>query len=82
MSDNKKEINIDDLVIQNIMKTPDGRDYMWKRLQATGVFETMFDKDPILNAYNAGRREIGVTLNRDIKDAAPGDYIKMLTENI
>jgi hypothetical protein len=78
----KKKVSSEQLVIQNIMRTQDGRDYMWKKLQDSSVFETMFNSDPILTAYNEGLRDSGVQLNRELKEAAPGDYVKMIQENI
>lgn len=64
------------------MKTQDGRDFFWEKLQYTRIFETMFDNDPIKHAFNAGRRDVGFNLIRDLKKASPEFYIKMIQEHI
>lgn len=78
----KKKLDTNVIVVRNIMKTTDGRLYMWEKLQSCHVFETIFTEDPIKHAFKSGLREFGVQLNREIKEFAPGDYIKMIEENI
>lgn len=78
---NKKH-NVESLAISNIMRNEDSRNFIWKHLQSAGVFESTFNKDPIQHAFNAGLRESGLQLERDIKAATPGDYLKMIKENI
>lgn len=70
------------LVIQNLMRTQDSRDWVWNHLVSCGVFESTFDIDPIRSGYNAGRRDSGLRLEREIKEMAPGDYLKMIKESI
>lgn len=83
MAEEEKRSKVsEDLVIESIMRTEHGRKWMWRQLQSRGVFENMFDRDPIKMAYNAGRRDSGVSLNREVKEAAPGYYVKMIEENI
>ena len=71
----------DELVVCNIMRSPDGRAYMFRKLQSCSVFETMFSDDPIKHAFNAGLRESGVQLNRELMHFALSDYLKMIEEN-
>lgn len=78
MSDTTSE----ELAVQNIMKTEDGRDFIWGQLQSCGVFESIFDKDSLQTSYNAGMRDAGLRLERVIKEAAPEYYLKMIKENI
>lgn len=80
--DTKKKVSTDVLVICNIMRTEDGREYMWKKLQYSNVFESIFNEDPIQHAYMAGKREFGVQLNRELRQAAPDDYVRMIKENL
>lgn len=83
MSDDEKRAHtIEELVVQNIMKTEGGRDFMMKHLRRCGVFESIFNEDPIRHAKNAGLREAGLMLERDLKELAPAYYIKMIEENI
>lgn len=70
------------LVIENIMRTQDGRDFMYNYLQSCTVFESIFDKDPVQTGYNSGMRDAGLQLERQLKEAAPAYYLKMIEENI
>lgn len=74
--------NPEELAVQNLMKNEGMRNYMWKQLQEAGVFENIFDSDPIKHAYNAGKRQNGLVLDNDLRQYAPDDYIKMVKENI
>lgn len=74
--------NPEELAVQNLMKNEGMRNYMWKQLQEAGVFENIFDNDPIKHAYNAGKRQNGLVLDSDLKQYAPDMYIKMIKENI
>jgi len=74
--------NPEELAVQNLMKNEGMRNYMWKQLQEAGVFENIFDMDPIKHAYNAGKRQNGLRLDQDLKEYAPDMYIKMMKENI
>ena len=67
--------------IRNIMKTENGRSFMWRCLQNCCTFEDTFKSDPIEHAHIAGLRGHGVWLNRELRDAATDDYFKMMKEN-
>lgn len=73
--------NPDTLAVRNMMRTEGGRSYIWNHLQSCGVFENIFNIDPIQHAFNAGLREAGLRLERDIKAYEPLYYIKMIEEN-
>ncbi len=70
------------LTIENTMKTEEGRKFMMNLLHYCGVSETMFDKDPVQHAYNAGTRSVGVHLQRELKEVSPHYYLKMIEEDI
>ena len=76
------DVNHDELAVINIMKTKDGRDWLYNKLQSCGVFESIFDNDTHKHAYNAGKRKVGVNLNRELKEYAPDNYMKMIEENL
>jgi len=86
MDDEEKQENkqrsVDELVVQQLMSTTDGREYMWNKLQECDVFENIFENDPIMSAYRSGKRAAGLLLEQDLKAYAPGSYIKMLQENM
>ncbi|MCK4710392.1 MAG: hypothetical protein KAU21_17385 [Gammaproteobacteria bacterium] len=85
MSDDEKPQgkvrNPSKLAVQNIMRTADGRDWIWGYLQSCHVFDSIFDADPVKHGYNAGKRSAGLNLERDLKEHAPDDYMKMMKEN-
>lgn len=78
----KKKQSLESLAVQTFMKSEGGRQFMWGHLQSCGVFETTFDMSPIKHAYKAGNRHAGLRLENDLKESAPGDYMKMIKENL
>lgn len=76
----KRELEL--LTIRNIMSTENGRDFLYGQLYEAGVFISSFNADPILHAFIAGKRENGLRLEAELKEAAPKDYIRMLQEKI
>ena len=81
VSHNKKDDN-DVLAIQNIMRTEGGRDFIWKHLTSCGTYESTFNMNATQSNYNDGLRDAGLRLEREIKEAAPDDYFKMIKENM
>ena len=85
MSDEKQKSNARDselLGIQNIMKNEDGRNFMYNQLQYCGVYGNIFSNDTNQHSFNAGKREAGLQLERELKEAAPGEYLKMIGEHL
>ena len=74
--------NPEELVVYNLMQREEGRAWVWKHLQNSGVFDNMFDNNSIQHSFNAGRRSAGLDLERDFKEFAPDYYLKMLKENM
>lgn len=85
MDDRSKKNNdsreLELLTIRHIMKTENGRAFMWKCLQNCCTFESVFSIDTHKHAFNAGMRSHGLWLDSELKEAAPGDYFKMIKEN-
>ena len=69
------------LMLSGQMSTQSGRDFVWLCLRHTSLFCNIFNVDPVLHAYNAGKREHGLWLERELKEAAPDQYMMMLMEN-
>ena len=68
-------------VVQNIMDTMDGRQWMYYKLALCGVFATPFAAGkPDVSAFLAGMQEIGHVLQNDIMNAAPDKYFLMVQE--
>jgi len=81
MSDSNNERELQLLTIRKLMQTENGRAFMWRQLQQTGIFSNDFDRDPVTLAFLSGQREHGVWLTSELKEAAPDEYLKMLKEH-
>jgi len=77
----QKSRELELLTIRNIMKSENGRAFMWRCLQNCCTFENIFCKDAVQHAHNAGLRSHGLWLDEELRDAATEDYYKMLKEN-
>ena len=69
------------LTMRNIMQTENGRAFMYSCLQKCFTFESIFNADTHLQAFDAGKRDHGVWLDAELQEAAPDYYFKMLKEN-
>lgn len=69
------------LTIRNLMRSENGRAFMWRCLAQTGIFNNDFDVTPTMNAFHSGQREHGVWLTRELKEAALDEYLTMLKEH-
>ncbi len=76
---NNRELEL--LTVRNLMKTENGRSFMWRCLQNCCTFESIFNTDAMLHSYNSGKRSHGLWLDVELREAAPEDYYKMLKEN-
>lgn len=77
----------DDLVLQNIMDTPSGRDWMYRKLEACHIYDVGADlgsanrnADPYLTYFMAGERNIGNQMLIDLQRASPSQYLTMISE--
>jgi len=70
------------LAVRTIMQTENGRTFIWRFLQSSFVFESAFDGDPLKHAYNAGYREKALWLWREVREAAPDEYLRMIQEHL
>lgn len=76
--DDSRAIEIADISV--IMSTRGGRKFMNRLMNQCGVFNDTFETDTHDHARNAGRRQIGLWLVREIQEASPGEYITLLKE--
>lgn len=79
-TDNARDIEIAE--IRCIMSTEAGRNFMRRLLQRTGVHADTFNPDPHVNAHRCGERSIGLWLQNELQDAAPGSYMTMIKESL
>ncbi len=67
--------------LRRLMSDADGRMWMWDLMSRCGVFRLSFSTDPLVMAFNEGRRDIGNHLIGDIDRVGPELYIRMAVEN-
>ncbi len=75
-----KDRNVANIDIDAIMATEGGRKVMYTLLEYTGVFRSTFDKDTHQHAFNAGKRQVGLYLVDELKEAAPDKFNRMMEE--
>jgi len=80
--DSQNARNLELMAIQDIMSKKDGRAFMFRLMEHSGVFQDTFHADSAISAYKSGRRSNGLFLESEIKQAAPENYIKMIQEHI
>jgi hypothetical protein len=69
------------ITIDGIMSSNSGRAVMMSLLEVSGVFTDTFDADTHIHAKNAGKREIGLHLVRELKEASFDKYTMMIKEH-
>jgi len=66
--------------LQAIMKTADGREWMWDHLARCNVFAQTYTSDTHDTAFNEGRRSIGLRLLADLQEHVFTQYQQMEAE--
>lgn len=70
----------DELITKQLMSTPDGRRWVWRRLGEAALFIENEDLDPYHMAYAKGTRNAGLRLLNDVSRFSPQEYIIMTQE--
>lgn len=68
-------------VVVSLMSTPDGRRYIWDKLELAHIFSTTFSTDALQMAFNEGQRNQGLQLLADIIRWCPDQYIQAMRES-
>lgn len=63
-----------------VMSTKQGRRFVYRLLSRAGVFQSSFNTNNAVMAFNEGNRNAGLQLLTDIMEACPERYTEMLTE--
>lgn len=79
-SNNSRELEL--YTMRTLLKSEPGRAFMFRCLQNCCTFETIFNVDATLHSFNSGKREHGLWLAEELREAEPDYYFKMLRENI
>ena len=69
---------IDDL--RKILKTPEGRRYLWRQLGKCGIFRNSFNPNSNHTAFSEGQRNVGLALLIEINEADITAFAKMQNE--
>jgi len=67
--------------LKRLLSDQDGRILMWDLLSRCGTFHLSFSTDPLIMAFNEGRRDIGNHLIGEINRIGPQLYMQMAVEN-
>jgi hypothetical protein len=63
-----------------LMSDARGRRFMWNLLGRAGVFRISMAPNPLVTAFNEGRRDLGLGLIADMTRLCPGQYGVMQSE--
>jgi hypothetical protein len=63
-----------------VMGTKQGRRFMWRLLSKAGLYQSSFNTNNAVMAFNEGNRNAGLQQLNDIMEACPERYNEMLTE--
>jgi hypothetical protein len=63
-----------------LLAHPQGRRFITRLLEITGVNRTSFNHSGSIMAFNEGRRDVGLFLTAEMLEAAPEGYFKLLKE--
>lgn len=69
----------DDFAI--LLSTEQGRRTVWRILQQSLVTSPVFSQNAMVMSSNAGKQELGLWLQSQLRDADHDNYLKMLSEN-
>jgi len=68
-------------VISTLMRTVDGRRWIWLQLERMAVFRADEGLDPMRMAFDKGIRNEGLRLLASVTRHCPDEYIRMTQEN-
>lgn len=63
-----------------LMTHEPGRRFMWRLLEAAGVYRTSFNNSGSITAFNEGQRNVGLRFLAEIHEHLPERYVQMLKE--
>lgn len=74
----RRSREIDDL--QKVLRSPEGRRFVWRVLSEAGVFKASFSLNSMQTSFNEGKRDVGIWLMSDVDRAEPNAYAQMQRE--
>ena len=76
----KRQKEISD--VKRILKTPEGRRYVWRLMSECGVFRSSFQLNSNQTAFNEGKRDMGLGILSEVIEADSTAYAKMQNEHV
>lgn len=74
----QREIQVSDF--KWLMKHAQGRRFMNRLLERTGVHRSSFNHSGSVMAFNEGRRDLGLFLTAELLELTPDAYLQLLKE--
>jgi hypothetical protein len=75
---NERQAELNDLTA--IMNMDQGRRFMRRLLGKCGVYQTSFNPDALVMAFNEGRRDVGLEYLADMAEHCQEQWVKMENE--
>ena len=69
-----------DAFLEQALRDPDGRLWLWDLMSECGVFESGFNPDPAIAAFSSGMRNVGLRVLSNIQRINPQAYAQMMEE--
>ena len=76
----RRERELDE--IRQLLNVPWGRGFLSRMLDSAYVFRTISDDDAMAMSRKSGRRDLGLELIRDVTEADPNGYLKLIQERV
>ena len=67
-------------IVLQLMQDDVGREWMYDKLAATGIFTSPFHVDPKLQDFNCGAFHVGREIEKELKLYAPREFMTMCLE--
>ena len=75
------EIENEDADLRWFLSSERGRKIMWRALEETGLFRSVFDENHPVMSFREGKRNLGLKLLSTINRANSDLFLSMLEEN-
>lgn len=79
---NKLRNNQEDMDLQAILSSEQGRRFLYRLLGMAGIYRNHFDADPGVMAANCGASNLGLMVLSEMQRVDPESYVTMLKERI
>lgn len=66
--------------IRAVLKSPEGRRFIWKLLSDAGIFRSSFSQNAMQTSFMEGQRDNGLRLLHDVNEAEPNAFARMQAE--